>query len=209
VADAPPMQIYQLHVSLLAISPAIWRRLLVRSDITIADLHYALQIAFDWSDSHLHRFVIHGKAYGIAQSGGISFADDPRQVRLSDLGLRINTRFHYEYDFGDLWRHQLRLEHVLSLEDDRTYPICSGGARAAPLEDCGGPGAFLALKQQYTPGWIMHQLLAILHNELDELDPEDLPAMEYWLQVDRFDRRAVNRRLQAYGRGDANWWCVE
>src|SRR6266496_3375666 len=115
MTDLPPaVAVYQLHASLLEISPAIWRRLLVRSDITIADLHYALQIAFDWSDSHLHRFVIHGKAYGIAQSGGISFADDPRQVRLSDLGLRINTRFHYEYDFGDLWRHQLRLEHVLS-----------------------------------------------------------------------------------------------
>ena len=208
MTDAPPVQLYQLHVSLLAISPAIWRRLLVRSDTTLADLHYTLQIAFDWSDSHLHRFVIHGKAYGIAQPGGIGFADDPRQIRLCDLGLRINTRFHYEYDFGDLWRHQLRLERLQPLEDTRTYPACSGGARAAPLEDCGGPWAFLDLKQQYTPGWIVHQLLAILHNEPGDLDPEDLPTMEYWLHIDRFDRRAVNRRLQAYARGDAEWWCA-
>jgi len=27
----------------------IWRRLWVRSDSTIADLHYTLQIAFGWS----------------------------------------------------------------------------------------------------------------------------------------------------------------
>jgi hypothetical protein len=30
--------------------------------------------------------------------------------------------------------------------------------------------------------------------------------MDYWLQVDRFDRRTVNRRLQAYARGDEPWW---
>ena len=44
----------------------IWRRLLVRSDCTIADLHYTLQIAFGWFGSHLRRFHIHGKDYGVA-----------------------------------------------------------------------------------------------------------------------------------------------
>jgi pRiA4b ORF-3-like protein len=34
--------IYQLKVVLLGISPMIWRRLLVRSDHTIADLHHIL-----------------------------------------------------------------------------------------------------------------------------------------------------------------------
>ena len=31
--------IYQLRVSLQGVSPMVWRRLLVRSDSTIADLH--------------------------------------------------------------------------------------------------------------------------------------------------------------------------
>jgi hypothetical protein len=53
--------IYQLKVVLLGISPMIWRRLLVRSDHTIADLHYILQIALGWIDTHLHQFRIHGK----------------------------------------------------------------------------------------------------------------------------------------------------
>jgi hypothetical protein len=39
-------EVYRLHVWIRQISPMIWRRLLVRSDSTIADLHYALQIAF-------------------------------------------------------------------------------------------------------------------------------------------------------------------
>ena len=85
--------IYQLRVRLCAISPLIWRRILVRTDTSIADLHHLLQAAFDWSDSHLHRFVIHGKNYGIAYAGGISFSNDPKLVRLADFGFRINERF--------------------------------------------------------------------------------------------------------------------
>ena len=77
--------LYQLRVVLRNVSPLIWRRLLVRSDTSIAELHAVLQTAMGWSDTHLDRFRIHGKAYGIAQCGGISFADDPFEIRLSDL----------------------------------------------------------------------------------------------------------------------------
>ena len=51
-----PVQIFQFHVLLLTISPAIWRRFLIRSDITITDLHHVLQIVMGWSDEHLHRY---------------------------------------------------------------------------------------------------------------------------------------------------------
>jgi hypothetical protein len=54
-------EIYQLHILLLQINPPLWRRLHVPSDSSIAMLHDLLQIAFDWSDFHLHRFVIRGK----------------------------------------------------------------------------------------------------------------------------------------------------
>jgi hypothetical protein len=32
----------------------IGRRLLVRSDSMLASIHYTIQIAFGWTDSHLH-----------------------------------------------------------------------------------------------------------------------------------------------------------
>jgi len=64
VQSNAPAEIYQLHILLLQINPPIWRRLHVRSDSSIATLHELLQIAFDWSDFHLHRFVIRGKEYG-------------------------------------------------------------------------------------------------------------------------------------------------
>ena len=76
------------------ISPMIWRRLPVRSDSSIADLHYTLQIAFGWSNEHLNRFRIHGQDYGVYHNGGVSFTKNPKLVRLSDFKFRKNERFH-------------------------------------------------------------------------------------------------------------------
>jgi hypothetical protein len=61
--------VYKLRVVLRCVSPLIWRRLLVRSDTTIADLHATLQAALGWTDEHLNRFVIHGREYGVSQVG--------------------------------------------------------------------------------------------------------------------------------------------
>jgi hypothetical protein len=68
---APPMEhaitppnVYQFRVVLQGISPFIWRRLLIPSDMSLATLHAALQIVFAWSDTSLHSFHIHGQAYG-------------------------------------------------------------------------------------------------------------------------------------------------
>jgi len=192
-------EVYQLRIRLGAISPLIWRRLLVRSDTSIADLHHHIQRTFGWTDSHLHRFVIHGKAYGIAYVGGISFTDDPRQVRLADFGFRPNERFAYEYDFGDLWRHEIRVEQILPRDPMQAYPVCTAGARAAPPEECGGPQAFLTLRQHFSIVHIAERLLAIVEHDEDVDDPQaELDLLRYWLRVERFDRRVINRQFRQY-----------
>src|ERR1700758_2976105 len=71
----------------------IWRRLLLRNDHSIADLHYTIQIAMGWSDSNLNRFHIHGKDYGVAHEGGLTFSDNPERVRLAQFGFRLRERF--------------------------------------------------------------------------------------------------------------------
>jgi hypothetical protein len=201
--------VYQLRVYLREISPMIWRRLLVRSDSTIADLHYTLQIAMGWTDFHLHQFVIRGKRYGAvafqAQLGCTGFCDDPHQVHLQDFHFRLRERFLYEYDFGDLWQHEIRLEKVLPLDPKRIYPHCIGGAGKAPPEDCGGPWAFLALKQHYSVWYIAEQLAEMLETGEIEDRYEKLFTFRYWWDVARFNRRAVNRRLKQYALGDEEW----
>jgi hypothetical protein len=57
------------------------------------------------------------------------------------MKLRRLERFVYEYDFGDSWIHDLRLEATLPINPRKIYPICVAGKCSAPPEDCGGPSA--------------------------------------------------------------------
>ena len=139
--DSQP-EAYCVHVWIWGIHPMLWRRFLVRSESTLADLHVLLQIGFDWTDFHLHRFRIRKKDYAVPRLGGLG-CHDAREIKLGDLHFRINERFLYEYDFGDLWQHQVRIEKRLEVEASRSYPVCVGGQWAGPPEDCGGPQAFL------------------------------------------------------------------
>ena len=90
-----PPSVYQFRVVLQGISPLIWRRLLLRSDMSLATLHAALQIVFAWSDEHLHAFRIHGKEYGCTRLGGPLSVPKTRSSSLMDqrAHLNRNTRF--------------------------------------------------------------------------------------------------------------------
>lgn len=202
MSDSEQITIYQLKIFILGISPMIWRRIKVRSDNTIADLHYIIQIAMGWTDSHLHRFIIHGKDYGIAQIGGISFSDDPRKVKLADLGWRVKERFLYEYDFGDYWQHQIRVEKILTSKSNNLEPVCISGQRACPPEDCGGAWQFMAKKQEYWVGHIVERVTEIV--EADEIadSMEEISQLRQWLLVDHFDLENINSRLKQYATGD-------
>jgi hypothetical protein len=89
--------ILQLRAVLRGISPLIWRRLLVPSESSIAQLHEVLQVAFDWEHMHLHRFEIRGREYGLSREGGMFFETDARRVR------------------GDNWVHDIRIEATLPI----------------------------------------------------------------------------------------------
>jgi hypothetical protein len=138
-------------------------------------------------------------------AGGISFRDNPHHVRLADLGLRLRECFFYDYDFGDHWQHQLRVEALHRPEPNHCYPVCITGKRACPLEDCGGPWAFMALRQQYSLFHIAQQLEEIIESGDSSEYVEDLHDLRYWLTVGRFDRTTVNRRLRQYMCGDTAW----
>ena len=79
--EEAPRAIYQFHILLLKMSPAIWRRVLVASDQSLADFHSTIQIVMGWDDTHLHRFLIHGQAHGISREGGLPFHKSPEQIR--------------------------------------------------------------------------------------------------------------------------------
>jgi Plasmid pRiA4b ORF-3-like protein len=197
------VEVYQLRIWIRKINPQIWRRLLVRSDSTIAELHDTLQVAFDWSDEHLHQFLIRGKPYGIGRIGGVIFDDNPRQVHLRDFHFRCKETWVYEYDLTDWWQHEIRLEQILPFDPTKRYPICTAGKRRGLLEDCGGPQAFMELQDEHPQWKVMPQFAQLLLDHHDDLDDhqEELRHLAYWVVRENFDRQAVNRRLAEYDAG--------
>lgn len=204
--------IYQLRLVLAGISPMIWRRLLVSSEITIAQLHQYIQASFDWSGEHLHRFRIHGKDYGIAYRGGISFDDDAHAMPLSRFRLHPRESFRYEYDFTANWRVDIRLEEILP-QDQRALPVCVGARAAAPGEEYAGALAYLQRLDRHRYEFPFEELGKIAQavgrwldagggrqalGDLEELREALERVSEYQeFQPRRCDRREINRRLRA------------
>jgi hypothetical protein len=136
-----PHTVYTLDVRLRDISPPIWRTIEIVGSSTLEDLHFALQVAMGWTNSHLHQFMIGDASYGMADADEADDLDleDECGFRLQDLVKRGDS-FVYEYDFGDSWEHDVTVKQVAKITEP-PEPRCTGGARACPPEDCGGiPG---------------------------------------------------------------------
>ena len=201
--------IYQLKVVLLGISPMIWRRIKVRSDNTIADLHYIIQIVMGWKDEHLHKFSIYGVNYGISYVGGIGFFDNAHEVKLSRFNLRERELFTYEYDFCSNWKHSIRVEAILQDSNKKPLPLCSAGKGACPPEHCGGVRKFIQLRQQHNQFSLAIRVGEIILNEgIDEVSKhrDELVSLHYWSTInDKIDCSKINHRLQQYIAGDEAW----
>ncbi|WP_433825844.1 plasmid pRiA4b ORF-3 family protein [Actinoplanes sp. CA-015351] len=179
-------RIAQLTVTLQDTEPPVWRRVLVPATIRLDRLHHVLQAVMGWTDSHMHMFVHATGSYGHPDPE-LELTDE-RKTTLNALAKAEGDTFTYEYDFGDGWDHEIRLENLLRAEPTGRYPVCVDGARACPPEDCGGtPGYADLVKTLADPARPGHQdLLRWLGiDKPGDFDPA------------RFDPADTNRRLDA------------
>jgi hypothetical protein len=163
------------------IEPKIWRRLLVPAATKLHRLHRLLQIAFGWQDYHLYEFRNKtGDVFGDPSALDDRTVEDASRKTVGTVLRGKGFALFYNYDFGDDWEVDLKVEDVV---DEALAAACVDGARAGPLEDCGG-----------TPGYedLLEALADPKHERHDELkewsggfDPE------------RFYVRAVNAAIRA------------
>lgn len=193
-----------LRVSLNDAEPAIWRRLHVRGDHSLADLHPFLQAAFGWFDMHLHRFIPGsdvGGAFFVNEGDedeGIEGTPE-HEVRLDQVLDAPGAVLTYEYNFGDGWTHAIVLDGFLDLDGDAPPVRCLDGAGECPPEDCGGVHRYNELA-----GWIRGGYRS---EDLDEYDAENADDLRAWLPPDfdpnSFDLDEINRSLDLVVRGDS------
>lgn len=115
------------------------RRIAVRGDLSLVDLHYAIQAAFGWDDDHHYAFWLGGKFWAPAQQGGQY--THPRcagagvaksaLVPLDELALEVDQRIAYLFDFGAEWRVRLRLREIVP-DDGRASPRLLDATGSAP-----------------------------------------------------------------------------
>ncbi|MBI2855057.1 MAG: plasmid pRiA4b ORF-3 family protein [Chloroflexi bacterium] len=177
--------VFQLKVTLKEIRPPIWRRFLVPADISLHGLHLVLQKVMGWSNYHLYEFEIAGKEYGEPDPDvdfGESDIVNAKRTKLWKVLPAVGSKFTYTYDFGDDWRHELLVEKVLPSGEDRSYPVCLGGKRNCPPEDCGGP-------------WGYEDLLSVIHDPSHEDHYDKMTWLGGRFDPEAFDLEEVNRAL--------------
>lgn len=142
-------KIYQFKITLKEIKPPIWRRIQVPGSYTFWDLHVVIQDSMGWTDTHLHHFEIINPETGIKEEIGIPDEDSIEDITRAGWEHNIahyftsdNDKAEYIYDYGDNWEHAIRLEKILPRKEGIKYPICIGGERECPPEDCGGPWGY-------------------------------------------------------------------
>jgi hypothetical protein len=141
-----PRRLYVFRARLDRLS-GVKRRLAVRGDQTLADLHLALQSAFGWDDEHLYAFWLDGRYWSLdapeygrpghakQQNPGGTLWDLP-ETRAADqpleaLGLLPGQRIAYVFDFAHEWRVELTLADI-AVDDGGRYPAVLEAVGDAP-----------------------------------------------------------------------------
>lgn len=138
-----PRKYYQVKITLEHVQPVVYRRLLIPDHIPFTKFHKIIQTAFGWDNQHLYLFDLHD-CY-IKEKDPYSSFDKVEKHPVSikiDNYMKVKSSFMYEYDFGDSWRHIIKVEKEVFVEDDPGYPHCLEGERNCPPEDIGGPGGY-------------------------------------------------------------------
>ena len=102
----------------------ISRTIQIRGDQTLKALHQVIFKAFDRWEEHLHEFNFgkgpydrNGPRYTLASNTKDFVTDevtagDVAKTTLESLGLEVGRAFGYWFDFGDDWRHEIRVQNI-------------------------------------------------------------------------------------------------
>jgi hypothetical protein len=176
--------VFILRITLEEVEPLVWRRVQVPGSITLERLDMVIQKAMGWRNVHLHEFEVDGRRYGQPEPDEPHYKVEPEwKLTLRAAAPTEGARFRYLYDLGDGWGHEVLVEAIQAPATPLKYPVCLGGERACPPENCGG-----------TPGYA--NLLDVLRDRTHPEHRDMLAWVGRGFDPERFDLTAVNRKLR-------------
>ena len=179
--DRARATVYRLKITLMGLEPPVWRRVLVPGDTNLGSLHRVIQCVMGWSNSHLHMFHV-GKTRIAPRTPDWNDVEDEQKFMLWDIARKTGAKFFYEYDMGDSWGHEIKVESIAPVTAAFTGPECLAGVGACPPEDCGGIGGY-------------EDLLAALRDPKHEQHDEMVEWVGDDFDPEAFDLGAANKAL--------------
>jgi hypothetical protein len=147
---------HHLKITLLQVKPAVWREVLVPSDLRLDRLHQVIQIVMGWEEEHMHEFIVGRRAREARHFGtpnpdfdlGLGpSTENEKQFTLQALAPGKGDEFRYWYDFGDDWMHSIVVKAIGEAPAEQGLPVCVKATGACPPEDCGGPPGYAHLQE--------------------------------------------------------------
>lgn len=134
-------QKYMLRITLVGSSPKVCREIAVPSTIKLTSLAHVIVLAMGWEESHLSLFKKWKKEYHVYMDGADMYdypIEDASEYALCDL-LSKDEEMTFVYDFGDNWRHTVKVVDNGSYGKDEEATIrLIDGKNACPPNDVGG-----------------------------------------------------------------------
>ena len=147
--------------------------------MTYHDLHMVIQKVFGWKADHLYEFKVSGETIGDPENNTYEKVD----YNAKETWIFSETRtFDYAYDFGDDWQLTIKILDILPVDSNITYPLCIGGKKAGPPENCGGISGY-------------EELIDIMANGPINEQEEYIEWLGYKYDSDAFTVSWANKRL--------------
>ena len=113
---ATPQQSFRKGVFVFKVTlyRGVWRRIAIGAESDLDSLAWAILSAFDFDCDHLYQFIYQDR-YGTTVHAVCPECQDrpvTAEVRIGDLPLEIGDAMIYNFDFGDDWRFEVKLERI-------------------------------------------------------------------------------------------------
>ncbi len=133
------MSIVKLKITLMEVEPEVERVLLVPCSISLDALHYFIQESMGWWNSHLHMFSSGDLTWGKLYPDWETDCLPSREITIEEFVTRFRRRsLEYLYDFGDSWKHTIKIGRKRKPVEGELYPQLIGVTGRCPPEDVGG-----------------------------------------------------------------------
>lgn len=168
---------YTLRVTLKGLQPAIYRKFNVPSNISLRLLSELIIDLMGWEGSHLNQFRkgddYYAPAYQRDNEMPVFFGParnhNQEDFALSNILCEKGKTLEWEYDFGDSWRHEVRLSSIGEYAEGEAPISFVKGERACPPEDCGGIWGYEDLLE-IRERWLKYTAHAGKRPSRDDLD---------------------------------------